>query len=140
MSYPQVKPERSGWRDSNLDTLHPNLGITSIQEEILSLDHRKWGFNSPATDLDFLLAEYNHGKVKAIVDYKLFGAPELSPWNKKALFDLAVNHNPPLPLFVTYYDKGLTSFEAHCLTGEYPNVQKFDRLGWVSFLMKVRAR
>ena len=140
MSFPTVAPERSGWRDSNLDTLHPNLGITSVREEILSLDHRNWGFNSPATDLDFILAEYDNGKAKAIVDYKLFGAPGLSSKNAEVLIDLAINHNPPLPLFVVRYDEALTSFEATCLTGEYARLSKFDRAGWISFLMTIRAR
>jgi hypothetical protein len=135
-----VSPERSHWRDSALDTLHPDLGITSVWEEHLSADHRTWGFNSPAVDLDFILAEYDKGKAKAIVDYKLFGAPGLSSKNMEVLIDLAINHNPPLPLFVVRYDEALTSFEATCLTGEYARLSKFDRAGWISFLMTIRAR
>lgn len=45
--------ERSGWRDQEI-----------------SLRHRKWGFNCPCTDLDFMLLEYNHGAPVAVVDYK----------------------------------------------------------------------
>lgn len=45
--------ERTGWRDA-----------------ALSDRHHKWGFDCPATDLDFLLVEYDHGKVRALVEYK----------------------------------------------------------------------
>jgi hypothetical protein len=45
--------ERTGWRD-----------------ESVSRRHRKWGFDCPATDLDFMLLEYNHGAPVAVVDYK----------------------------------------------------------------------
>lgn len=37
---------------------------------LLSHRHREWGHDCPAVDLDFVLAEYNHGVAVAIVDYK----------------------------------------------------------------------
>lgn len=36
----------------------------------LSDRHRKWGDDCPAVDLDYLMAEFNHGIPVAIVDYK----------------------------------------------------------------------
>ena len=48
-----VRPERSGWRC-----------------EAISRRHREWGYNCPAVDLDFVVAEYNHGKPVALVEYK----------------------------------------------------------------------
>ena len=38
--------------------------------EEISKRHRKWGYNCPAVDLDFVVAEYNHGKPVALVEYK----------------------------------------------------------------------
>ena len=53
MSIQQVREERSGWRC-----------------EDISRRHREWGYNCPAVDLDFVVAEYNHGKPVALVEYK----------------------------------------------------------------------
>lgn len=50
---PQVRSERTGWRDENL-----------------SQRHRRWGWNCPAVDLDFLFLEYDKGKATAVVEYK----------------------------------------------------------------------
>jgi hypothetical protein len=50
---PEVSPERSGWRDLEL-----------------SRRHRRWGWDCPAVDLDFLFLEYDKGKAVAIVEYK----------------------------------------------------------------------
>lgn len=50
---PEVRQERTGWRD-----------------EALSRRHRRWGWDCPAVDLDFLFLEYDRGKASAIVEYK----------------------------------------------------------------------
>ena len=49
----QVKEERTGWRDLRL-----------------SQRHRRWGWDCPAVDLDFLFLEYDRGKAVALVEYK----------------------------------------------------------------------
>jgi len=49
----EVKQERTGWRDMEL-----------------SERHRKWGWDCPAVDLDFLFLEYDRGQPVAIVEYK----------------------------------------------------------------------
>jgi len=48
-----VRAERTGWRC-----------------EAISRRHREWGYNCPAVDLDFVVAEYNHGKPVALIEYK----------------------------------------------------------------------
>ena len=48
-----VKAERTGWRDLRL-----------------SERHRRWGWDCPAVDLDFLFLEYDKGKAVALVEYK----------------------------------------------------------------------
>jgi len=55
---PEVKQERTSWRD-----------------EGLSKRHRLWGWDCPAIDIDFLLIEYNQGKAYALVEYKNEHAP-----------------------------------------------------------------
>jgi hypothetical protein len=49
----QVRQERTGWRDLSL-----------------SQRHRRWGWDCPAVDLDFLFLEYDKGKAVALVEYK----------------------------------------------------------------------
>lgn len=48
-----VRKERTGWRD-----------------EALSERHRKWGWDCPAVDVDFLMLEYDRGMPVALVEYK----------------------------------------------------------------------
>ena len=50
---PEVRAERTGWRD-----------------EELSQEHRKWGFDCPTVDIDFLMLEYDTGRASALVEYK----------------------------------------------------------------------
>lgn|SRR3990167_3462166 len=49
----EVRQERSNWRDLSL-----------------SRRHRRWGWDCPAVDLDFLFLEYDKGKAVALVEYK----------------------------------------------------------------------
>jgi len=88
----EVAPERTGWRDHEL-----------------SQRHREWGFNCPAVDLDFVMAEYNHGKPVALIEYKHYSAkePNLLHPTYRALADLADNYAPhPLPFMVVFYWPG----------------------------------
>jgi hypothetical protein len=41
----------------------------------LSERHRRWGWDCPAVDLDFLFLEYDRGKAVALVEYKHENAP-----------------------------------------------------------------
>ena len=85
----EVAPERTGWRDSEI-----------------SLRHRKWGYNCPAVDLDFVMAEYNHGKPVAIVEYKHRCAqePQIGHPTYQALTALADGYTcGALPFFVAIY-------------------------------------
>lgn len=50
---PEVKQERTGWRD-----------------EALSKRHRSWGWDTPMVDIDFLVTEYDRGQPIAIIEYK----------------------------------------------------------------------
>lgn len=78
--------ERSGWRD-----------------QAISDRHRKWGFNCPAADLDFLAVEYNLGLPVAIVEYKHKQAkkPDLKHPTYRALTALA--NMAELPFMVVFY-------------------------------------
>ena len=91
-----VRAERTGWRDENI-----------------SRRHRQWGFNCPAVDLDFMMAEYNYGKPVALVEYKhkLARAPNLGHPTYVALSDLANNYaGGALPFIVARYCSDLWWF------------------------------
>lgn len=78
--------ERTGWRD-----------------EELSGRHRKWGFNCPAVDLDFLMVEYNLGSPVGLVEYKHFRAqtPDLKHPTYRAIKQLA--ELADLPFLIAFY-------------------------------------
>jgi hypothetical protein len=88
----QVRDDRSKWRDQRI-----------------SERHRQWGFDCPATDIDFLLLEFSAGKAKALIEYKCEGAPISFKGNNagmhsksySALCDLA--DKAAIPFFVTIY-------------------------------------
>lgn len=85
-----VRQERTGWRC-----------------EKISERHRHWGYNCPAVDLDFVVAEYNHGKPVALVEYKERHAlkPKLEHPTYMALKTLADGFcEGALPFMLVFYD------------------------------------
>jgi len=81
--------ERTGWRC-----------------QAISQRHRAWGYNCPSVDLDFVVAEYNHGLPVAIVEYKerRVGKQDFDHPTYQALKSLADNYKTrPLPFFVARY-------------------------------------
>lgn len=80
--------------------------------QMLSDRHRKWGDDCPAVDLDYLLAEYNHGVTVGIVDYKHHTA-DLSRTNERtyqALSDLYDRDGNQHPFFVARYWPDMWAF------------------------------
>ena len=93
-----VRNERTGWRD-----------------EDISRRHRHWGFNCPAVDLDFLVAEYNIGMPVALVEYKHNRArlPNLKHATYRALTELCDGYrDDPLPFIVAFYWPEMWAFRA----------------------------
>lgn len=90
---PQVRVERTGWRDA-----------------ALSARHRLWGFNCPAVDLDFLMVEYNIGKPVGLVEYKHHRAwePDLRHPTYRALTELA--NIAGLPFLLAFYWPDIWAF------------------------------
>lgn len=88
---PQVKPERTGWRD---------LG--------LSQRHRMWGLKLPAVDLDFILLEFDKSQPTALIEYKSELAAEQFPTHPSLVALTHLGNRANLPVFVVRY---ATNFE-----------------------------
>jgi len=83
------------------------LERTHWRDHRISERHRLWGFNCPAVDLDFVMAEFNHGKPVALIEYKERHArePNLGHPTYRALADLANGYKDgPLPFLIAFYD------------------------------------
>jgi len=118
--------ERTGWRDQSL-----------------SLRHREWGFNCPATDIDLFL-EYDNKKAAAIVEYKHERAiPQmLSDPSNAALIDLGTRAG--VPVFACRYTDNLSRFTAvplnEAATKILPERQTMPESEWVKLLYRLRGR
>jgi hypothetical protein len=100
-----------------------------------------WGFNCPCVDLDFVVAEYNHGLPVALIEYKDKRAhpPDKGHPTYQALKALADGYkNGPLPFMIVTYCSELWWFVVspmnepaeqhyrHCL-GQRLSEQRFVR-------------
>ncbi len=118
--------ERTGWRDLRL-----------------SQRHRRWGWDCPAIDIDFLLIEYDSGKVVALVEYKHENAqsqPKTHP-SYRALIDLG--NRAVIPVFEAKYAADFSWWEITPLnkTAEtiLPKQVTFTEREWVILLYKIRG-
>ncbi|MEK6249192.1 MAG: hypothetical protein N2C12_13505 [Planctomycetales bacterium] len=122
-----VREERTGWRD-----------------EQISRRHRRWGYDCPAIDIDFLLMEYDRAKPSALVEYKHEKAQELqiSHPSVKALVNLANDADIPAVLcryaddFSWWYPSPLNE-KARQYIGEPKRLSESE---WVAMLYHMRGR
>ncbi|MGB9886693.1 MAG: hypothetical protein ACPLRW_06815 [Moorellales bacterium] len=127
MPQPQVRPERTGWRD-----------------KIISYRHRLWGWDCPAVDVDFLMLEYDTAEPIALVEYKNEHAGFVKPEHPsyRALRRLA--DRAGVSLFVARYGSDCSWFRAMPLNRKarvlLPNATRMTEEEWVSFLYKLRGR
>ncbi len=97
----EVREERTGWRC-----------------EEISRRHRTWGYNCPGVDLDFLIAEYNHGKPVALIEYKHKRAqtPIITHPTYQALIALADGYSGgSLPCLIVFYCPEAWTFKVKAL-------------------------
>ncbi len=124
---PQVRQERTCWRDLEL-----------------SLRHKRWGWNLPAVDLDFLLLEYDRGKAVAIVEYKHeYALPQIATHpSYQAMIDLGTRAG--IPVFACRYKSDFTLWNIVPLNNEAKKWMPNGRMllterQWVTFLYKIRG-
>lgn len=123
---PEVKKERTGWRDRNL-----------------SERHRKWGWDCPAVDLDFLFLEYDKGKASAIVEYKNEHAqPQFACHpTYQAMIDLG--NRAKLPVIACRYTDDFKSWTVTALNDyakeHIPYRVTLNEKQWVRLLYRIRG-
>lgn len=123
---PEVRPERTGWRD-----------------EALSRRHRRWGWDCPAVDLDFLFLEYDHGKASAIVEYKNeHAAPQYASHpTYQAMIDLG--NRAGIPVIACRYSDDFSVWKVVPLNEHakqhIPKRLETDEKGWVRLLYRIRG-
>ena len=118
--------ERTCWRDAEI-----------------SARHREWGFNCPATDLDFLAVEYNVGLPVALVEYKKMpGArmPDVKHPTYRALNELA--NRARIPFLIAFYAVTPWWFQVWPVNDlaarHYQNGELLTERGYVSRLYHLR--
>jgi len=123
---PDVKKERSGWRDLSLNERH-----------------RKWGWDCPAVDLDFLFLEYDKGLPVAIVEYKHERAPKqfASHPTYQAIINLGTWAK--IPVFAARYKDDFSEWMIVPLN-EFAKEKLSERQAmtereWVTFLYELRG-
>ena len=122
---PEVKAERTGWRDPEI-----------------SGRHRMWGFDCPAADVDWI--EYNHGVPVAMVEYKHEKAKPVEArkdWNLKAF--VAVATSAQLPAFIVRYAGDFTWWKVRPLNALAQKTvratTRMDERTYVAMLYKLRG-
>lgn len=122
----EVREERTGWRDL-----------------ALSQRHRRWGWDCPAVDLDFLFLEYDHGKATAIVEYKNQHAkPQYASHpTYQAMIDLGTRAG--IPVIACRYADDFSWWRVVPLNSEalkfVPKVSMMTEKEWVTLLYKLRG-
>ena len=71
------------------------------RDEIISAKHRRWGYNVPAVDIDFLLIEYDRAKAQALIEYRHANGHIIQDASIKAITDLA--NRAGVPFFIVRY-------------------------------------
>ena len=124
---PEVRQERTGWRD-----------------EGLSQRHRRWGWDCPAVDIDFLMLEYDNGKASALVEYKNEHAkPQyVSHPTYQAMINLG--DRAGIPVIACRYSDDFSKWRVVPLNTKarefIPERVELDEASWVRLLYKIRGR
>lgn len=123
---PVVREEKYGFRD---------LGLSDR--------HRKWGWDCPAVDLDFLFLEYDKGKAVALVEYKHENAPPQHATHPtyQAMVDLGTRAG--VPVFANRYKGDYSRWKVVPLNDIakklLPKRTEMTEKEWIEFLYHIRG-
>ena len=123
------------------------LNQTGWRDEWISNRHRTWGFDCPATDIDFLMVEYTNRNPIALIEYKTVGSLKYLGQDKALLDHLPVSRlamMAGLPSFICAYDQKQIEFwvKASNAKGEVELTSdkwvKMDETTYIGFLNYIR--
>jgi hypothetical protein len=123
---PEVRKEKTGWRDQGI-----------------SERHRRWGWDCPALDLDFLVLEYDRGKAAALVEFKNeHSAPQFPTHpSYRALIDLG--NRAGIPVFGVRYADDWSWWRVTPLNGlakkHVPKQIRMPEKQWITLLYQIRG-
>lgn len=119
----EVRQERTGWRDL-----------------ALSERHRRWGWDCPAVDLDFV--EYDQGRAMAVVEYKHERALPVDVESASILAVVDLGTRAGVPVFLTIYtdDFSMTVTPLNWLARWHTEHAQMTEREWITFLYRVRGR
>lgn len=109
-----VRQESTGWRD-----------------EWISKRHRSWGMDCPATDIDFLMVEYDHREPVALVEYKTLGSLDQIGVDRALLDHYPVSKLATLaglPSLIVGYDSGDATFRVKATNAVAEHIGNVDAL------------
>ena len=123
---PEVRSERTGWRDLSL-----------------SQRHRKWGWDCPAVDLDFLFLEYDKGQPTAIVEYKHENASIQHACHPTYQAIINLGTRASIPVFAARYKNDFSIFAVvplnHIAKKSLSERKTMNEREWVTFLYTLRG-
>lgn len=124
---PEVKSERSNWRD-----------------EGLSARHRLWGWDCPAIDIDFLMLEYDQGLPIALIEYKNEGAVGQNYNHPSYRAIIELGNRAHIPVFIVWYRSDFSQWHIAGLNviGKryHPEGTFMSEVEYVAFLYKLRGK
>jgi hypothetical protein len=124
---PEVRKERTGWRDQGI-----------------SEEHRKWGWDCPAIDIDFLVVEYDKAEPVALVEYKSEKAFVQNILHSSYVALSRLGTRAGIPFFVVTYSSGFSMWMVvpvnEIAKAILTNKEIFTKQEYKEFLYKLRGR
>lgn len=118
---------------------------TNLGDGPISDWHRTLGADMPATNLDFLMVEYDRARPKAVIEYKRDYVPvgDRNHPTYQAVRELCAARTRELPFYLVRYAENLTRFEvlpfnvsAYSMISDFRKV--FNEAEYVRFLERLR--
>ena len=109
----------------------------------LSERHRRWGWDCPAVDLDFIFLEYDRGVPTAIIEYKHQLAKPQYPSHPTYQAIITLGNLANTPVFAVRYADDFSWWKViplnDCAKGILPDRKQMSEEEYVTFLYKIRG-
>ena len=124
---PEVRLERSGWRDEGLSALH-----------------RTWGWDCPMIDVDWLVVEYDKAVPVALVEYKNEHAKPVDPTHPSYRALALMGDRARIPSVVVHYKSDYSLFRPVALNSiaqsKIPTDNVLSQREYIRWIYRLRGR